>query len=226
MGILYKLSDTATVVSKNTGETLRKRELTLIDDSATSVSLTLWNDDITRITESKSAVVYLSRVRTKVYAGVISLVLAETSDIEINPKKRRSTELTTWWKTHGTDPQIIHNKMEKTLDFAAMRKQLASPNRAMDPAPFYFWNVVRIRHLDAENVLYKSCSEERCSKRVEKTNEGEYFCEMCNKATAKYRWAYSLKFYVEDKTDTIQVTGFDKVSPYEVLEKTHVNAES
>ena len=49
VGILYELADIETVVGRNTGKTLQKRESTRIDESSTCISLTLWNDDIARI---------------------------------------------------------------------------------------------------------------------------------------------------------------------------------
>ena len=112
--------------------------MTLVDDSSTCLSLTLWNDDLDRIVGDESTVVYLTRVRTKVYGGFINLVLTEASGIEFNLENQRTAELAAWWKTHKTDPRAKLSRMENTLNFKAMRTQLDPPKQTQDPAPSRF----------------------------------------------------------------------------------------
>lgn len=51
MAVIDKVEEVATVVSRTTQQPLRRRNVTLIDESCTQVVLTMWNDQVDKFTE-------------------------------------------------------------------------------------------------------------------------------------------------------------------------------
>ena len=97
--VLSFVGDVQLIRSRETGVTLRKRELTLIDESQTPVIVELWNDDINRVMRLDNPVTFFRNLRTKIYAGMISLSFCDISTFEYELNHPRTEPLKIWWRS-------------------------------------------------------------------------------------------------------------------------------
>ena len=154
VGILGNLREPQVVVSKSNGKSYRKCDVILVDDSTTSLTLTLWNDDIARITEGEGSVVYLSRVPTKIYAGQMTLAFSDSSNLRFDLNLPRTSELPRWWHTSGkAEPEPTAAVVIKQLTFAEANLQLDLPIQALDSAPLRFANRAIIREFNMNRSM-------------------------------------------------------------------------
>merc|ERR1719215_732842 len=97
---------TLTNLTSRAGKELTKRDLTLVDESLTSVTCTLWAERAAGVDDSMlDTVVAIKGVRVGDYGGR-SLSTLNSSHIEMNPDVPEAHKMTAWWSSAGRDAAV------------------------------------------------------------------------------------------------------------------------
>ena len=177
------------------------------------MTVELWNADIDKLQRNDHPVTFMRRLRTKIYAGVVSFSYVDISTLEFDIDHPRTNTLQRWWQSVSGDIQhaVAPAKNELHLNLAEMRLQMNLPAQRADKAPLKFWNDVEIVNFNGGEAPYRACSAARCHKKVDPVVAGGWLCPKCSKQAEEFVWRYSLKLIVRDATQELEVTAFDEV---------------
>ena len=109
-GIVVSVGEVGLVTVKSTGKETPRRTVTIADDSASSIELTIWGERAERLGEEIKAcsnpVVFVKGCRVGDF-NTRSLSTAASSQIEIDPDHPRSFQLKAWWMNGGSRAPIV-----------------------------------------------------------------------------------------------------------------------
>jgi len=197
-GIVTSFQPTMTVKTKQE-EMLTKREITVADDTATSMTVTLWGERAQQEDKNfeSNPVVALKSVAIKEWNGGRSGSLLQNGSIVFNPPLVEAKRVQEWWLQGGSSQQLVQLSIQggvggdsraqnaKHTTLAGMR--LASDQLTNQPETFTA--VTRLALIqtrkqgEPQPLHYNACQEPRegssllCQKRVDETG----FCASCNR---------------------------------------------
>ena len=217
-GVLKGASEPQTFNRKSDGKPLTKRDAYLVDDSKKVVTLTLWNEAVSKIDRTDHPVILISKARISQFNGGLSIATSMGSSVEIDPDIDRAKELRRWWSSEGekADFESLRGSGESTgyaqeyVDFETMSKRGEHVSGVTDK-PLYLWNRATITMFNKENSMYKACPNENCMKKVQDQGDGNYSCEKCATSGPNYKWRLILKMAVADATKQLWCTAFNEV---------------
>jgi replication factor A1 len=106
LGVIKDVTAPHSFTSK-AGKDLVKREVTLVDASATSVALTLWGSSTEAITEaSVGNILAVKSARVGEFGGGKSLSSSQSSVLTENPDLPEARKLREWWDTQGSTAAV------------------------------------------------------------------------------------------------------------------------
>ena len=215
-GILTNTSPVHQLTSRATKVPISKQEITLVDEGNLPIKAVFWNDDIQKIASKPDfVVVFLNRVRTSVYNGVMNLNFSNVSDILYEINHPRTEELKKWWismrEKNAIDPAHEQPQIIR-LNFSEAAVELHRRSERSDTAPLHFTNRVKILEATRANILYKSCPADNCMKKLVQLEENIWFCPKCRIKSEKFVWRLSLQLKLQDETNSIWATAFGEVS--------------
>jgi len=229
-GILTHAGPCISFTSKD-GKELVKREMTVADDTATSITVTLWGERAKQ--EDKnfegSPTVGMKGVMVKEWNGGRSGSLSESGSLVFSPKVADAERVQRWWNEGGktqsitalTQANSFGNGMSsrasnvKTMDLAEMRKK----TELLLDQPELFSVVCRLglvqttKRGEPQPLLYTACQELKegkalpCNRRVDSTG----FCAACNKA-GKAAPRFNLRCRFADFADNAWLTTFHEAA--------------
>ncbi|KAM0687753.1 60S acidic ribosomal protein P1 [Conglomerata obtusa] len=216
IGAVKSVSDLQTVIAKNSGKEIKKRNIFLVDETG-GLRVTLWgtsaggstrtkdtdisNDAVKDNNESdfdiqEGDILAMTSVNIKEYNGITASTIPSTI-MHRNPDLEESFILKGWYDKTGKDIKIKESIRDSKLYSLGEIKE--NENR---------WATFlgTIMFLAEDNLYYDACCE--CNKKV--TNEdGVFRCERCNKIFDTCIQKYLIKMQVGDFTNQIYVTCFD-----------------
>lgn len=190
----------ATAFTSKDGKDLLKREVTVVDDTASSMVVTLWGDRA-KTEDSKfegHPVLALKSVFVKEWNGGRSGSILESGALVFQPQGPEASRIEQWWKQGGSTQQIAALSVSGTAGGGA-RARNAKPctvsemrhasEQVSDQAETYrvvarLALVLLTKQGEKQPLHYMACAEPRegstllCNRRVA---EGG-FCAACNKA--------------------------------------------
>jgi len=203
-GIIASFKPTQTVNSKD-GLELVKREITIADDTATSITIALWGDRAKQedsVFEGNPAVV-LKSVLIKSWNESRSGSLLQTGELLIRPNMQEAQRLQQWWTQTGSSQELLQLSTQGSSSGDAGRARNAtSTNLAglrlaaekVGSQPELYGIVARLAFVQMQKqgeqqpLHYMACQEPRessynnntypCNKRVDEQG----FCPSCNRA--------------------------------------------
>mmetsp|Transcript_113163 Transcript_113163/g.178013 ORF Transcript_113163/g.178013 Transcript_113163/m.178013 type:complete len:467 (-) Transcript_113163:240-1640(-) len=178
---------------------LTKREITVADDTATSMTVTLWGERAQQEDKNfeSNPVVALKSVAIKEWNGGRSGSLLQNGSIVFNPPLVEAKRVQEWWLQGGSSQQLVQLSIQggvggdsraqnaKHTTLAGMR--LASDQLTNQPETFTA--VTRLALIqtrkqgEPQPLHYNACQEPKegnnlpCNKRVDETG----FCATCNR---------------------------------------------
>jgi len=189
-------------VNSKEGQVLTKRDITVADDSATSITVTLWGERAQQ-EDNKfegNPVVAVKSIAIKDYSGSRSGSLLQTGSIVFNPAVTEAKRVQEWWSQGGSSQELVQlsNQGNGGADGARARnaKQttLAGLRLAADQLtsqPEIFMATTRLalvqtrKQGEPQPLHYVACQEPKeagkawaCNKRV----DAQGFCAACNRA--------------------------------------------
>ncbi|KAJ3572954.1 hypothetical protein NP233_g2743 [Leucocoprinus birnbaumii] len=201
IGIIKDVSDVVEITTRSTNRQLQKRELTLVDKTASSVQLTLWGKQAESFDAAAGSVGAFKGVRVGDFGGV-SLSMISSSQMQINPAIEDSYKLRGWFDNEGANVQfesktVIGGGGGPSVGFnrneARSLNEIKESELGMGDKADFFSCRGTIVHIRGENIYYPACTGQNCSKKM--TNEGDsWVCDKCgNHAEApEYRYIVSM----------------------------------
>ena len=208
--------DTREVTARTSGRQVKKRDITLVDDSGSDIRLTLWGDKAEKFS-GLNQVVAVKSATVSDWNGK-SLSLSFSGSIEENPDIPQARRIQQWYenadqsalsqlnRTSSNDKSF--NSPDSTLGEIKLEfsRPSAASNAAAGAASYY--NVeAYLSAVNTDTLSYRACSV--CNKKLQEKNGG-YFCPKCQRDSDEYKDRYLLRGLLVDATDHQWVSAFDE----------------
>jgi len=215
MGIVKSFGDEQNIVSR-AGKELVKREITLVDRSATEVLLTLWGTTASNFDGNGYPVVAAKSAKVSDFNGVT----LSGGDILINPDMDLAHELKGWWDNEGSSQSTSSITVQGmrsgggdgTVKTIGEVKQ-ENLGYGSDKGEYYS-TTATITFFSKDKALYKACGKDvdgrQCNKKVIENGDGTYRCEKCSEEKPTFVWRLMLQMNLADPTDNTWASCFQE----------------
>lgn len=216
-GILLAVGKPISFTRKRDGTPGTRSEAWILDEEGTSLPLTIWNGATLPSLHDDHPVVFLTHAKTSVYKGTFALAVGDTARLNYNLDHPRTAELRNWWSTQNVAGLLKNLRTTNTsnapsMSFEAVAKQLRDPAQERQSNPVIFCNEITLLLVHSDNLMYKSCSNIECKKKLQPLPDGQWHCSKCNQIGPKFQWRFMLRLIVKDAATEIRCTAFDEVS--------------
>ncbi|XP_075977979.1 replication protein A 70 [Anticarsia gemmatalis] len=215
VGVCKSAADLHELTAKNTGKLLKKREVTLVDNSGGAIVLTMWGDEAERFEGTTHPVIAVKGARLAEFNGSKSLSCLASTMIRMNPDLPEAHKLRGWYDNGGADMEIVNisaraggysGGSNEWITFSdAEARQLGSGDKG---DYFSLLGVLTLTYSD--NAVYKACPQEQCNKKLVDNENGTFRCEKCNREYPNYKYRILLAANVSDPTGDQRVTAFNE----------------
>jgi len=229
-GIVSGFGTTVSVKSKD-GQELVKRDITIADDSATSMTVTLWGDRAKQ--EDKvfegNPVVTLKAVGVKDWNNSRSGSLLQGGALVFNSTAPEAARVQQWWSQGGSSQDLVQLSQQAGGgggDAARARNATATTisgvrraSESVSSQPEHFSMVARLalvqtrKQGEPQPLHYMACQEPKesngwpCNKRVDESG----FCASCNRA-GKVAPRLNMRCRFLDYEDQVWLTSFHEAA--------------
>ena len=226
IGIVQEVGEVVSLLSKKTGQELQKCDVTIVDDSAAQVRITLWG---TVALEAKtnipvSRVCAFKRARVSDYGGKS---LSGPNGTFLEPKVPETQALQTWWTHQGGASVAVKSlstggpggaagRMDpfpNRKDIAGIKTENMGYNNEKGDYLTFKAHISFLKKDKEGGAWYTACpnTEEPCRNRckVTQTTDGNWLCDRCQITypNCNRKWIFSGT--VVDDTSTTWVSFFD-----------------
>lgn len=198
IAVCKETGDLTNLTSKQ-GKELTKREVTLVDQSNTSIQLTLWGDEARNFDGFEQPVLLVKSARVGEYGGGKTLGTASGTSLKLNPDVNEGHVLRGWYDNDGAKGEIkqlstraMGNLSAEWMNFHESKvKNLGAGDKAD-----YFQIKGFIHNIRSSNAFYKACANQDCNKKVIDQDNGSFRCDKCNidSPNFKYRLLVNVSF--------------------------------
>jgi len=215
--VVSDIGEVSTIVTK-AGESLKKRVLTLIDQSDAQVELTVWQDKAENLEATVGDLVAVKSARIGDWSG-ISLSLSSQGCVIVNPDIEQVQAVKQWLATKNGDltaSTTLTTKggggggaFDERKTFSAIQEEGLGTRD--DGKPDYLSVRATLTYIKQENMSYPACPV--CNKKVMPVADGgdTYRCDKCEKnVEANHR--YILQLTANDHTGSQWITAFQDVA--------------
>ncbi|XP_011874694.1 PREDICTED: replication protein A 70 kDa DNA-binding subunit-like isoform X2 [Vollenhovia emeryi] len=213
LGVVTTFSDVQRVVQRSTGREFIKRDVNIVDDSGTMVSVALWEKQAKDFDGSNNPVLAIKGARVGEFNGGKNLSLIHSSVLEKNPDLPEAHRLREWYTTVG------HSENARSLSRAGGSGDLNVPLYTLQEATEArlgekmnisdaFMVVATNKIIRVENAIYKACPIESCKKKLIDQSTGVFRCEKCNKEYPNFSYRLLASMNIVDATGNRWVTAF------------------
>ncbi|KAI8939062.1 hypothetical protein NX059_004901 [Plenodomus lindquistii] len=214
VGVLKEVGEVATITSKNTNKDFSKRELTLADDSQTSVRLTIWGKTAESFEAPLESILAFKGVKVSDFGGR-SLSLLSSGSMMIDPDIDEAHKLRGWFNAVGQNATFsTHNNLASSSggskNESKIISQIMEEESYLQDTPTYLSLKASVVYVKNTTVAYPACSTQGCNKKVIEENPGAWWCEKCQKTYPEPLYRYVLSVNVADHTGTLWLSCFDE----------------
>ncbi|WVZ73420.1 hypothetical protein U9M48_021726 [Paspalum notatum var. saurae] len=225
IGVVTVVNPSTTIQRKNGMETL-KRTISLKDMSGRSVEVTMWGDLCNReglqlqgmVECGTFPVLALKAGKVNDYSGK-SVGTISSSQLLINPDLAEAHSLRQWFDSGGRDastqsisrdftPAASRNEIRKTI------AQIKDDGLGMGDKPDWVTVKATVVFFKTDSFCYAACpnmiGDRQCSKKVTKSDSGNWLCDKCNQEFPECDYRYILQIQIQDHTGTTFVTAFQE----------------
>eukprot|EP00742_Colponemidia_sp_Colp-10_P012309 GILJ01013801.1.p1 GENE.GILJ01013801.1~~GILJ01013801.1.p1 ORF type:complete len:633 (-),score=108.41 GILJ01013801.1:50-1948(-) len=220
IGVVHAFTAVSSIMIKSSQQERLRRTVTLLDQSRSSIELTIWGDKAQSLESSldNHPIFAIKGARVTDYNGR-SLSTINSSYIELNPDLSESIQLRAWYDNEGRTESVSslsaaanksaagHSNQHKTLS------QIKDENIGAEDKPVWFTTkvtVTYIKHDSDRPIWYMACPTEGCNKKVMEQSDG-WHCESCQKSYPEAEPRYILSISANDATGTAWFNGFNDV---------------
>lgn len=211
VGVCRDPGEVATIMSKNSGKELKKRDISLVDDSETEIRLTIWNTDAENFSANTGSVVVAKKARLTDYAGK-SLSTIGSTLIQVDPDLPEAQELRGWFQRRGAniEPNLLSVKSGAGDLSSGESQYLNSISKENVISAINATLVTTCKATVTQTgkaQIYMACPD-GCKKKLIEMNNGFYKCDKCNKDVMQGDHRMILNFCISDSTNSVWVTAF------------------
>jgi replication factor A1 len=216
IGVLKEVAEISTITGKNTMKDYSKRDLTLVDDSLTSVRLTIWGNTAQTFDVPLESVVAFKGVKVSDFNGR-SLSLLSSGSMAVDPDIEETHKLRGWFNgagqnaTYATHQNLSAGAGTSARQDTKLVSQINEEESYLQDNPAYFTLKASVIYVKNTMVAYPACQTEGCNKKVIDENPDEWWCEKCQKKWPKPEYRYILQVNVADHTGSLWLSCFDDV---------------
>jgi replication factor A1 len=215
IGVCQTAGELTKLMSKTTRKELKKRDVTIVDQSLSSVTITLWDTQAEDFDGSLQPVIAIKGSRIREFMGSKSLSLSGSTVMQINPDIEEAHRLRGWYDSLPSNVEF--NSISTRSDAGANSQFLTIKGAQLaqlgsgDKADYYSMYSYLI-FVKSESALYKACPKPDCQKKVIDRNDGTYRCEKCNDETENFKYRLMLSAQLSDSTGNQWVTMFQETA--------------
>ncbi|XP_012542011.1 replication protein A 70 kDa DNA-binding subunit [Monomorium pharaonis] len=215
LGVVTTVNDIQHITARSTGRELVKRDISIVDDSGTMVTVTLWGKQAEDFDGSDNTILAIKGARVGEFNGGKNLSLISSSVIEKDPDLPEAHKLRGWYTAVG------HSESAKSLsrvgggggdsNASLYTFQEATEARLGEKMnlPDLFAVVATIKQIRTENSVYQACPIESCNKKLIDQSTGVFRCEKCNKDYPNFKYRLLASMELADATGSRWVTAFN-----------------
>ncbi|XP_026808083.1 replication protein A 70 kDa DNA-binding subunit [Rhopalosiphum maidis] len=215
IGVCQTAGELTKLMSKTTRKELKKRDVTIVDQSLSSVTITLWDTQAEDFDGSLQPVIAIKGSRIREFMGSKSLSLSGSTVMQINPDIEEAHRLRGWYDSLPSNVEF--NSISTRSDAGANSQFLTIKGAQLaqlgsgDKADYYsmYSHLIFVK---SESALYKACPKPDCQKKVIDRNDGTYRCEKCNDETENFKYRLMLSAQLSDSTGNQWVTMFQETA--------------
>ncbi|XP_053208275.1 replication protein A 70 kDa DNA-binding subunit-like [Panonychus citri] len=209
LGVCRDPGEMTTIMSKNLGKELRKRDISLVDDSETEIRLTIWNNDAETFNAQCGSVIVAKKARLTDYQGK-SLSTIGSTLIQVDPDLPEANELRGWYQRRGIniEPNVLSQKSgsadmgdSQYLNAITKDNVVAAVNATLTTT------CKATVTQTGKTQIYMACPD-GCKKKLVEMNNGFYKCDKCNKDVMHGDHRLILNLLISDCTNSVWVTAF------------------
>ncbi len=199
---------------------MKKRDITLTDETENSVRLTLWNDKAEQFA-GLNQVIAAKQAKVSEWNGNMSLSLSFSGSVEENPDVPETQRLLGWFQNEADRVALARSNSSGRSNATASGDVVSLGEMKLDYAGStqtrYFTVEAYVSALTSfsdGSIAYKSCPV--CKKKLQEKSEGSasskvYRCPKCNADRTEVQLRYLLRFLLADATDHTWASAFDEV---------------
>ncbi|KAK4876505.1 hypothetical protein RN001_009011 [Aquatica leii] len=212
IGICKTTSDVQTFQARSTGRELKKREVTVIDQSNCGVALTLWGNDAENFDGSLQPVIVIKGAKVGEFGGGKNISTVTLSIIKINPDILEAHSLKQWFVNEGMRNNITN--ISATSGAGGFRtpwiniKDVEEQGMGQGERGDYFQFKGTVLLYRSEKGFYKACPTAECKKKVTDLQNGMYRCEKCNMEFTNFKYLLLGSINVADWSGNIWLSLF------------------
>lgn len=213
IGICQTTGDLTNLISKTTRKELKKRDITLVDQSMSSMTITLWDTQAEEFDGSLQPVIAIKGSRIREFMGSKTLSLFGSSVLQINPDIEEAHRLRGWYDSLPSNVEFnsisVRSEVGGNSQFFTIKGAQLAQLGSGDKADYYnmYSHLIFVK---SESALYKACPKPDCQKKVIDRNDGTYRCEKCNDETENFKYRLMLQAQLCDVTGNQWVTIFQE----------------
>lgn len=215
IGVCQTAGEVVNLVSKTTRKELKKRDVTIVDQSLSSVTMTLWDTQAEEFDGSLQPVIAIKGSRIREFMGSKSLSLLGSTVMQINPDIDEAHRLRGWYDSLPSNTEFnsisARSEVGANSQFLSIKGAQLAQLGSGDKADYYnmYSHLIFVK---SESALYKACPKPDCQKKVIDRNDGTYRCEKCNDETENFKYRLMLQAQLSDMTGNQWVTMFQEAA--------------
>ncbi|KAF2495110.1 replication protein-like protein A 70 kDa DNA-binding subunit [Lophium mytilinum] len=218
VGVLKNVGDVEEIIGKNSNKPFSKRELTLADDTLTSVRLTIWGNSAMTFDAPLESVIAFKGVKVSDFGGR-SLSLLSSGSMDVDPDIDEAHKLKGWYDAEGRQGNytshagLAGNTGGRKQEYKTVQ-QVKDEEAGLGEETVYFNLKASIVYVKQDTFAYPACSNDvdgrTCNRKVVEDNPGEWRCERCSIAHPRPVYRYIMSANVSDYTGQLWLSLFDK----------------
>jgi len=221
VGVVTEVQPLGSIKRRSDNTELVRRDITLVDASKKTVTLTLWaraaEEEGTRLESMTHPVLAVSGCKVGDYNGV-SLGTVSRSRLEIEPELPAAAELRSWYQAEGASATFTHageglasalkspGQGRSNERVTLFELQQGEPQVGAKPE----WHNVKamVKQIKSDQTLYYLAAPDGSNKKVREEN-GMYWCEGTQKHYSSATRRYIMRCAIADAYGTAWVNLFN-----------------
>jgi len=211
IGVCKETGDLDRIMSRKLNKELTKRDIKLVDQSTTEVTLTIWGSQAETFEGTTHPVVALKGARLSDFNGC-SLSSGSSTKMDLNPDLDEAFKLKGWFDNGGCNAESmsISKRVNRNMDNFKTFEEAKLENIGGTGEAGYYSVCATVLQLKSENCLYQACPNGDCKKKVLDQQNGMYRCEKCNQEFPEFRWRILMQMNIADMTGNQWCTAFQE----------------
>ncbi|XP_045448079.1 replication protein A 70 kDa DNA-binding subunit [Melitaea cinxia] len=217
IGVCKGASELQELTARNTGRLLKKREVTLVDQSGAAITLTLWGNEAETFDASTNPIIAVKGARLAEFNGSKSLSCLGSTMLRSNPDVPEAHRLRGWFDHGGAAADVVNisartgggpGGSSEWITFSEAEERKLGTGEKGD----YYSLLGVLTFTFADNAIYKACPQEQCNKKLVDQENGLFRCEKCNREYPNYKYRLLLGANVSDPTGDQRITAFNETA--------------